>query len=220
MATKIGAGNILTSYAQNSGWKLLNQLVNMNSRFGIFDKKGNPFYEAGLEKNEIKILGKTLSFSLGDHAAEAGITSFNYNKSYSVTTAPVEGGKLVAINLVEQPRTGQVTYVSTGTQKQRKLFEDALEQAEKSLNLYILHTAERLINNIKITGHSVSRNASQGVQLVHYQVNFQEIIPTPRSQTVDQAQTYNNDSKSQGTIEPQSVNGNQKQAAKKIQQSS
>lgn len=217
MATKIGAGNILASYAQSSGWKLLNQLVNSHSRFGIFDKDGNPFYEAGLRKSDANILGKTLSFMTGKSGAEAGLISFNYNKNYSVTTAPVEGGKLVAVNLVEQPRTGQVIYVSTGTENQRKLFEDALEKAEKSLNLYILHTAERLMERIKITGHSVNRSASQGTQLVHYQINFQEINSIPISQSLSKASDGYNDSKSLGIIEPQDLSGNQKQAASKHQ---
>lgn len=143
--------------------------------------------------------------------------SFNYNKSYSITTAPVERGKMISVNMVENPMTGQVTYVSTGTEKQRKLFEDALERVEKSLDLYILHTAERLIERIKIIGHTVNRSASKGLQLVNYQINFQEIIPTPLSRTIQKASPGSNDSQSQGTVEPQSLKGNQRQAANRMQ---
>lgn len=215
MATKIGAGNVLASYAQSSGWKLLNQLVNSNSRFGIFDRNGNPFYEAGLQKSEMKFLGKTLSFAGNKNGADAGVISFNYNKNYSVTTAPVEGGNMMSINLVEQPRTGQVTYVSTGTEEQRRLFEDALEKVEKDLRLFILHTAERMIENIKIIGHSINRSATQGAQLVHYQINFQEIITAPTHQLLSHASDTNKDSQSRGFIEGQAASGNQKQAANK-----
>lgn len=214
---KVGIGNVLGSYAQSAGWKALNQLVNSNSRFGIFDKNGNAFYEAGLKKTDISILNKILSFATGANGAEAGIISMNYNKNYSVTTAPVEGGNLVPINLVEQPRSGQVTYVATGTEKQRKLFEEALEKAGKGLTLYVLHTAERLFQNIKITGYSISRSATQGTQLVHYQINFQEILPTPKSQSIQQAKGGSNDSQSLGTVETQSAKGNQVQAASKKQ---
>lgn len=217
MAIKIGADNILSSYAQSAGWKLLNQLVNTDSKFGFFDKNGNPFYETGLKKNEIKILNKTLSFSMGNNVAEAGVIYLKYKKEYKTSTAPVEGGKVVAYNLVEQPRTGQVTYVSTGTQKQRILFEDALEHAENSTNVYILHTAERLINNVKITAHSVERNSSKGFQLVRYLIDFQEIISTPKNITIKNARSYSNDSVSQGTTQPHALNGNQKQAANKSQ---
>ncbi|MDI2091691.1 phage baseplate protein [Commensalibacter oyaizuii] len=215
MATRIGVGSILSSYAQSAGWKLINQLVNSKSKFGIFDANGNAFYENSLNKQEISVFDKSISFMSGDKTAEAGVTAFNYSKNYNVTTAPIELGKVMAVNLVEQPRQGQVTYVSTGTEKQRKLFEKALEAAEASNQLYVLHTSELTINHIKIIGHSVNRSASQGTQLVQYQVSFQELLIAPKPSTILQASEYSNDSQNQGVLEVKAVTGNQQQAAMK-----
>lgn len=224
---KIGVGNVLASSAQSAGWKALTQLINSNSRFGIFDSQGNAFYEVALDKTEISIFNKTFTFLGGDSVVESGVTAFNYNKNYNVTTAPVESaktadgkqipGKTMAYNLVEQACQGQVTYVSTGTEKQRKKFEEALQAAQKSLELYELHTSERAIKNIKIIGYSVNRSASQGTQLIQYQITFQEILLSYNSVELVGAQTTYNDPLAQGEVETSTATGTQIQAASKKQ---
>lgn len=223
---KIGVGNVLGSYAQSAGWKALNQLINSNSRFGIFDAKGNAFYEKGLSADESQGLAKFFKVLSVDTSTESGVTALNYNKSYNVTTAPVESskgqdgkdaGRTMAYNLVEQPRQGQITYVSTGTEKQRKFFETALETAQSTTTLYELHTAERAMKNIKITGYSVNRSPSQGAQMVQYQITFQEILVVLNTLELSGATgTYNN-SKAQGQLETKTPSGSQAQAASKKQ---
>ncbi|CAI3931927.1 unnamed protein product [Commensalibacter papalotli (ex Botero et al. 2024)] len=224
---KIGVGNVLSSYAQSAGWKALNQLINANSRFGIFDARGNAFYEKGLSADELQGLAKYFKVLSVDTSTESGVTALNYSKNYNVTTAPVEssksadgqikGGRTMAYNLVEQPRQGQITYVSTGTEKQRKFFETALETAQSTTTLYELHTAERTMKNIKITGYSVNRSPSQGAQMVQYQITFQEILVVLNTVELSGAtDTYNN-SKAQGQLETNTPSGSQFQAAKKKQ---
>lgn len=224
---RIGVGTVLSSYAQSAGWKALNQLINSNSRFGIFDANGNAFYEKELSADELQGFAQYFKVLSVDSSTESGVTALNYNKNYNVTTAPVEnsknpegkkeGGKTMAYNLVEQPRQGQITYVSTGTEKQRKFFEDALETAQSSTTLYELHTAERSMKHIKITGYSVNRSASQGAQLVQYQITFQEILVVYNTVELSGATGTYNDAKSQGQTETKTPSGSQVQAASKKQ---
>ncbi|MDI2112086.1 phage baseplate protein [Commensalibacter nepenthis] len=214
---KIGVGDVMASYAQSAGWKALNQLINANSRFGIFDAKGNAFYESVLKEDDKKGFLNSFKFLTSDLLTESGVTALNYNKNFNITTAPVEQGKTIAYNLVEQPRQGQVTYVSTGTEKQRKLFETALETAQSKIILFELHTAERVMQNIKITGYSVNRSSSQGTQLVQYHITFQEILVSTIKSDLENTVEYFADSKNQGQLETTSPSGSQQQAASKTQ---
>lgn len=219
---KIGVGNVLASAAQSAGWKALNQLINSNSRFGIFDKNGNAFYETGLSSDDQKGLAQYFKVLSVDSPTESGVTALNYNKNYNVTTAPVENsqkktGQTMPYNLVEQPRQGQITYVSTGTEKQRRVFEEALEKAQSEFVLYELHTAERTMKNIKITGYSVNRSSSQGAQMIQYQITFQQVFVVKNTLELIEATSTYNDSKSQGSLATSSPTGSQEQAASKTQ---
>lgn len=224
---RIGVGTVLGSYAQSAGWKALNQLINSNSRFGIFDANGNAFYEEGLSADEQQGFAQYFKVLSVDSSTESGVTALNYNRNYNVTTAPVEvskkndnqqePGKTMAYNLVAQPCQGQITYVSTGTIKQRQHFEDALMKAQSSITLYELHTAETAMKNIKITGYSVNRSPSQGAQLVQYQITFQEILVVQNTVELSGATGTYNDAKSQGQIETKTPSGSQVQAASKKQ---
>ncbi|WP_271829162.1 phage baseplate protein [Commensalibacter communis] len=214
---KIGVGDVMASYAQSAGWKALNQLINSNSRFGIFDAKGNAFYEMMVKEDDKNSFIKSFKFLTSDLLTESGVTALNYNKNFNMTTAPVEQGKTIPYNLVEQPRQGQVTYVSTGTEKQRKLFETALEKAQKEIVLFELHTAERVMQNIKITGYSVNRSSSQGTQLVQYQITFQEILVSTNMAGLENTVPFFADSRNQGQLETTSPLGSQQQAARKTQ---
>lgn len=214
---KIGVGSVLGSYAQSAGWKALNQLINSNSRFGIFDEKGNAFYENGLNRADIDLFNKKFTFFSGSALAESGVTALNYNKNYNVTTAPVEQGKTIPYNLVEQPRQGQVTYASTGTEKQRLWFENSLEKAQREIKLFNLHTAERVMPNIKITGYSVNRSSSQGTQLIQYQITFQEVLVTVNMAGLGDPVPFFGDSRDQGQLEVSKPSGSQQQAATKTQ---
>ncbi|CAI3955095.1 unnamed protein product [Commensalibacter communis] len=214
---KIGVGSILGSYAQSAGWKALNQLINSNSRFGIFDANGNAFYENGLNRADIELFNKKFTFYSGNALAESGVTALNYNKNYNITTAPIEQGHQIPYNLVEQPRQGQVTYVSTGTEKQRAYFEKALEKAQKEIIFYNLHTAERVMPNIKITGYSVNRSSSQGTQLIQYQITFQEVMVSVNMAGLGDPVPFFSDSKDQGQLATNAPSGSQQQAASKTQ---
>lgn len=213
---------MLASAAQSAGWKALNQMINSNSRFGIFDSQGNTFYEKGLSADELKGFAQYFKVLSVDSPTESGVTALNYNKNYNVTTAPVENrktnsGQTMPYNLVEQPRQGQITYVSTGTRKQRKIFEEALETAQKELVLYELHTAERTMKNIKITGYSVNRSSSQGTQLIQYQITFQQVFVVVNTLELSGATSTYNDSRSQGQLATSPLTGSQTQAASKTQ---
>lgn len=229
--TRIGAGALGMSRAQAMGWKLLTDAINRDSRYEIFNDKGQPFYVDLVEYDDkVGLLDKLPS--LGDfkpqgldplhiknkgnkNLVETGMTAFNYTVNNPITTAPVEQGHLISVNKVKTPISGQVTYVSTGTEKQRAYFERALKKASSSLKTFYLSTPAGKVKRINITGYTSSQSSEGGGQMFKYLVSFSEVIDTAKITPLKNATYASGASQHTGQLEPQKASGSQKQAAGK-----
>ncbi len=231
----VSIGDLLSSQAQNYGYKYLKDYINKDAKFGIFTKDGKPFYEGiipydnkirlfgndvsigdGKTEHSIKIFGKDFKLG-GNNLVEAGVFSINYTQAFFITNSPVENGGFISVNQVKNPLQGQVKYVTTGTVQQRKYFEKALMAAESSLTLFHLLTEEIDIPDVKIISHTVSRGADTGRQLIEYLITVQEVRTKAQVTALQNATPYSGQSTDGGNIQPGTASGNQQQAAAKKQ---
>lgn len=232
--TKISFGNMALSQVQSAGWKLLTGAINKNSGYGIFTEKGDPFY-IGLVDYDNKLGISSLFPSWGNfkpgslfdgitlgsktsknkNLVDAGCEAFSYTINNQITTAPVEQGGFLSVNKVRTPITGQVTYVSTGTEKQRSYFERALQKASDSLQTFYLKTPVFKLKQVNITGYTVSQSSEAGGQIFKYLISFSEVVKTASIASASNATAYSGSSQNTGTLEPQNATGSQKQAAVK-----
>ncbi|CAI3941533.1 unnamed protein product [Commensalibacter communis] len=232
--TSIGLVDVAGSHAMAQGWKLITDYVNKNSRFGIFTKDGNPFYEGLVDydnsisflNDEIK-LGDNVQWDgivsfgdtsgVGKNLVECGIQSYNYTHSVNVSNAPVEDGSFISLNMTRNPFQGQVTYLSTGTEKQRAYFEKALNAAVYRETLFFLHSRQIEIENIKITSYTISQSAENSGQLLKYLVSFQEIQKTAIvTNALEDATPFSGTGQNVGQLQMQDATGSQQQAARKL----
>ena len=71
----VSIGDLLSSQAQNYGYKYLKDYINKDAKFGIFTKDGKPFYEGIIPyDNKIRLFGNDVS--IGDGKTEHSIKIF------------------------------------------------------------------------------------------------------------------------------------------------
>ncbi|CAK7192660.1 hypothetical protein COMNV_00865 [Commensalibacter sp. Nvir] len=232
----IGFANLGVSKLESMGWKLITDGINRNARFGLFTQSGKPFYEGLVDfdsninglNDSIKIGNKELNplagkvkvdsqtlMGLGQSSAEVGVIALNYSHTVSLTQAPVQHGKSFSFNQEDNPWQGQVTYVSTGTEKQRSYFERAVHQAIQSLQRFVLVTPEMHKENVKIMGMSLNRSTQSGLQLNQVQLTVQEVLHLSQAQAWNNMKAQHGDSQDSGVLQPKSVTSLQEQTARK-----
>lgn len=233
--TRIGATDLVGSSLVASGWKLISDYVNSNLKYGIFNKDGTPFYQGLVDyDNQVNffnnpitlggvdinpLTGKMIS---GDKSGvnkiivEAGVVSGTYTPSSNITNAQVEEGAFISINKVIMPTPFTITYVVTGTDKQRDYFLRACKKARKGLDLFTVYMGEQNFSNMNIVNYTPPRD-EKNAQMFRVTINLQEIIDTPSPLSLDDATAFSGEGQDIGWMSQEEASDLQKQWANKTQ---
>ncbi|CAI3933222.1 unnamed protein product [Commensalibacter communis] len=241
----IGMGTVVGAQLQAKGWDLINNLVNKNTKYGLFNKDGNPFYipvkpvfmavdpynTAATNVNPSEstgIAGKAYDALTGSMASfeqslmpntsvEAGVIDLNYSSTSNITDAPLMNGQFLPYNKVINPTEATINYTTTGTEKQRKFFENALKKAKSSFALFTLHTGELSIPFVNIVGYSVHRD-QKNVQMYNISIQVREVMFRANSASLGNATAFHGTSGESGQLQETAATGSQVQSAMKKQE--
>lgn len=233
----IGYGTVINSQLQAKGWNLIDNLVNANTKYGIFTMDGDPFYLHPLGSKNSQTKTTTASTTLGgkvldamtgalasfektlmpNTSVEAGVIDLNYTFTSDITDAPLINGQFLSYNKVIRPVEATVNYTTTGTEKQRKFFENALKKARLSFGLFTLHTGELSIPFVNIVGYSVHRD-QKNAQMYNISIQVREVMIKANDTALGKSTAFNGTSKESGQLQETSATGSQVQSAQKTQE--
>lgn len=244
----IGIGTVVGSKLQAKGWNLVQDLVNANTKYGIFTTDGEPFYlhPNGSTDSQSKptvasttIGGKVIDAMTGalatfqkslmpNTSVEAGVIDLNYSFTSDITNAPLMNGQFFSYNKVIRPIEASINYTTTGTEKQRKFFENALKKAQLSFGLFTLHTGELSIPYVNITGFSIHRD-QRNIQMYNVSIQVREVKfqLTASSSSLASVEgsfemlgkptAFNGSGTDSGVLQVTKASGSQVQSAQKIE---
>lgn len=241
----IGYGTVINSQLQAKGWSLIKGLVNKNTKYGLFNKDGNPFYipvnpvyiavnPYGASNTNVNppesedIAGKTYDALTGSMASfkkslmpntsvEAGVIDLNYTFTSDITDAPLINGQFFSYNKTIRPVEATINYTTTGTEKQRKFFENALKKARLSFGLFTLHTGELSIPFVNIVGFSVHRD-KKNVQMYNVSIQVREVMIKANDTALGKSTAFYGSGKDSGVLQVTKATGSQVQSAQKTQE--
>lgn len=233
--TRIGATDLVGSSLFASGWKVVSDYVNSNLKYGIFKKDGTPFYQGLVDydnqvnffNNPINLGGKDINPLTGEMVSgdksgvnkilvEAGVVSGTYTPSSNITNAQVEEGLFISINKTIEPTPFTVTYVVTGTDKQRSYFLRACEKARKGLDLFTVYMGDQNFSNMNIVNYSPPRDV-KSAQMFQVTIYLQEVMDSPSPVSLDYATAFSGEGDDIGWMSPEEATDLQKQWANKTQ---
>jgi hypothetical protein len=107
------------------------------------------------------------------------VISFEYKKDNKVSDYPVENGSFSSYNKVTSPFDARIIMTCTGQgQMSREAFIKAIEDMQKSLNLYTIITPDKSYASVNLESHNYKRTSSNGVRLLAVECIFSEIRVT------------------------------------------
>ncbi len=136
----------------------------IDSRWGIFDSKGNA---VGNPQNlilESVGLGSTLSTK-----------SVEFTKETRVSDFPLEKGGFASYNKVEMPATPTVVLCVSGRESARQAFLNDIDKACKSTDLYSVVTPEITYTNYAIEKYNYQRRSEKGCTLLQVEIALKEV---------------------------------------------
>lgn len=153
-----GIGRVALGAIQGALWRALQ----LDDRWGIFDKNGNPLTS-----------GSFLSaFGIG---STLSTNSVEYRKETRISDFPIEGGSFATFNKVEMPAEPTVTLCFSGSEGERTALLDYLDAACKSTDFFSVSTPEVTYVGYSIQGYSYQRRAQNGATLLIIDVSLKEI---------------------------------------------
>lgn len=149
---------------------MLWRVFQVQTRWGIWDSKGKPLGDpakfTGLIGNALEAAGLGSTLSTG---------SVEYSKETRVSDFPLERGSFAAYNKVETPAEPQVVLCLTGSEKNRRTFLEAIDNACKSTDLYSVVTPEVTYINYTVERYNYARHNSKGATLLIVEITLKEI---------------------------------------------
>ena len=104
------------------------------------------------------------------------VVSIKYTNSAKISNAPVEKGTFASYNKVSDPYKATVQMsVGTGGTFKRGAFLGQIETLSASTLKFHIVTPEYVYLNASITGYDMSREASDGAQLIKVNLHLEEI---------------------------------------------
>lgn len=160
---------------------ILWRVFQVQTRWGIFDDKGNPLGDpakfTGLIGSALDAvgLGSTLSTD-----------SVEYTKETRVSDFPIERGSFASYNKVELPASPTVTLCFAGSESDRSAFLTAIDEACKSTALYSVVTPEVTYIEYSIERYNYQRRSSRGATLLIVEISLKEIRQVSAAYTTSQ----------------------------------
>jgi len=143
---------------------MLWRIFQVQTRWGIFDSKGNPL--SGLIGNALDATGLGPTLSTG---------SVDYSKETRVSDFPLELGRFASYNKVEMSASPVVTLCLTGSESNRRTFLESIDTACKSTDLYSVVTPEVTYINYAVERYNYARHSSKGATLLTVEITLKEI---------------------------------------------
>ena len=155
----------LRALADNPGWFVMPG----SPQWGVFTLAGDPLVEV----DSVLDVGFSQNHKISNYPIQNN--AFNsYNKvaePFQATVRLMKSGSFRSGN-VEQSMSGNV---ESQASRERGDFLDAIDQAAKSLDLYIVVTPERSYINCNITSYSYKREQSKGAYQIVVDLTLQEV---------------------------------------------
>lgn len=161
-------GALALGAAETALWAVLQQ----GNKWGVFESKtgkalysATPFGTSGAAATALSAFGgPTLS-----------VLEVTYTKEMKTADFPVESGGFASYNKVETPATPTVTFGFTGSEAERKAFQDAVDAAVKSVTLYDIYTPEKNFTNHQVEAYRFGRTAEKGATLITITLMLKEV---------------------------------------------
>jgi len=171
------------------------RVFQVQTRWGIYDKNGNPIADPRRFQD---LIGELLN-SLGGTTVSTG--SLDYSKETRVSDFPIERGSFASYNKVETPANPLVTMSMSGNEADRKKFLDAIDAACKSTDLYSVVTPEVTYIDYSIERYNYQRRNNRGANMLVVEISLKEIRQVSAQYTV--SNKGNIDSPKQPSATPQ-----------------
>lgn len=155
----------LLGMAQGALWRAFQ----VDSRWGIYDSRGNPL----ADPRKFRGLTGELLNSLGGTSVSTG--GVDYSKETRVSDFPVERGSFASYNKVELPSAPMVTLCMSGSESDRAKFLDAIDRACKSTELYRIASPEVTYIDYAIERYNYSRRSTRGANLLIVEISLKEV---------------------------------------------
>lgn len=177
------------------------------SKFGIKDPFDTTANWQIVDKNGVPVL-------LPD-----SVISFEYKKENKISDYPVEQGSFASYNKVTSPFDARIIMTCTGQGKMsREAFIKAVEDMQKSLNLYTIITPDKVYTSVNLESHNYKRTSNQGVRLLTVEAIFSEVRVTANV-LYSPAQPSGNDVINNGTSGTKPLNTAQQSEFDKLNKS-
>jgi len=125
------------------------------------------------------------------------VLEFSNRQEYEISNFPVQAGSFASYNKVIRPFEIQLRFSKSGTEDERAAFLDDLDDLAGSLNLYSIHTPERVYDDVNLDRYEVTRRGAKGAYfLTEVDAYFIQIIQVEAQYTTTAVQLPNAQSSS------------------------
>lgn len=131
------------------------------------------------------------------------VVNFDFKQDWPISDYPVEQGGFQSYDKVELPYDVRFRVASGGTNVERQLFLDAIEQASKSLDLFDAVTPEKVYLSCNINHYDYRRSNNNGVGMIVADIWMTEIRVTATSTFTNTQSPTNAGNQNIGVQQPQ-----------------
>jgi hypothetical protein len=125
------------------------------------------------------------------------VASLEYQKSWTISDYPVEGGAFESYDKVYVPFNGYVRFAAGETEANRVALLDSIDAIAADLNFYDIVTPEKIYSSCNIVDYNFRRTATNGLGLLVVDVKVEEVRVTGQT-TAGSTQSASNASQVNG----------------------
>lgn len=103
------------------------------------------------------------------------VFSVDFKAESKVTEVPLQRGGFAQYNKVMMPEQEIIRLVKTGSDESRNAFLRAIDEAQKSTDLYHVVTPERIYLDANIEAYDYRRTSSEGVSMLIVDIRLKQI---------------------------------------------
>lgn len=117
------------------------------------------------------------------------VLEFSDRREFEISSYPVQDGSFASYNKVLRPFEIQLRFSKGGSVSDRAQFLARLDVIAESLELYTIHTPERMYANVNLTRYEVTRRGAKGAYfLTEVDCYFDQVIQVQAQYSTTQVQ--------------------------------
>jgi hypothetical protein len=140
------------------------------------------------------------------------IVEVEYRKGWRISSYPQEQGAFQSYNKVEEPFETRVKLTKGGTDADKQAFQNAIDAAAASLDLYDIVTPTKVYKGANISQVNYRRAATNGVGLLTVELLIEEVRVNAEAQFTSTQAPSGADPVNTGTVQPQAPTSSQQAA--------